>query len=181
MCVECGLGTHRECGEAPRGEGSIWALRLVLMTVLDRETASLAAGGDPDAALTLWPSSLYTIVAHAAVRSPVAWERCARFVDRSLGDVSVRFDRAAPVELLEHFSEAREVLSGPELAALLWSLIRRSGPLLDAVLGRLGAEVEVIAARRLGGSHGVESGRPAIARIPGRIPRLQPAFEERAR
>jgi hypothetical protein len=152
------------------------------MTVLDRRTAALAAGGDPDAALSLWPSSLYTLVAHAAVRSPLAWERCARFVDRSLGDVTERFDRAAPVELLEHFSEAREALSGPELAALLWSLIRRSAPLLDAVLGRLGAEVEVIAARRLGGSHAIEIPRaPAVAPSQRGVHRFQPALKERAR
>jgi hypothetical protein len=150
-------------GDAPEGDVSVWALRLVLMTVLDRRAAALAAGVDPEAALTLWPSSLCAVVAQAAVRSPQAWARCKVLVDGALGQYSSRFDQAPPVELLEHFSEAREVLSGQELAALLWSLIRRSGPLLDAVLSRLGAEVEVIAARRLGGSLAIVHERTAMS------------------
>ena len=55
----------------------------------------------------------------------------------------------SPAELAEVFLEGRDSLSGDELAALLWCLLRQRSRSNDLIAERLGLELEVVAARRL--------------------------------
>lgn len=165
MFIECAVDARRECRDVSADHALIWSLRLVLVTALDRETAARCTGIDPESALSLYPSSLYTLLAVAATRSPFVWQRCAGLVDRSLGDTAGQFDRATPAALLQIVAEGRELLTGRELAGLLWSLIRRWEPDVEPALGpviiRLSAELEV-AARRFA-SPRAASGEAAFA------------------
>ena len=132
-------------------ESMLRALRFVLVSALDRETAARCMGGDAEVALSLWPSSLYTLLAAAAGRSSLVWRRCARLVDASLEKTLPAFDTMEPAELLEVFAGGPDMLDGQELASLLWSLLRRSDPALAPLVARLGAELEVVATQRLHG------------------------------
>jgi len=124
-------------------------LRLVLAIVLDAETATWCLGCPADAPIALWPSTLYRLVARAALESPTIWRRCALLVDRTLHDAVLPYAERSAAELAEVFLEGRETLRGDELAALLWCLIRDRCGSHDLVAERLSLELEVVAARRL--------------------------------
>ena len=101
-------------------------------------------------AVTLWPSSLYRVVAEAAVHSPAVLLRCARAVHRRLGPFIERYSRDSVSDLVDLVTAYRDVLSGPELAAILWSVLSRDRPAHRQVTRRLSAEISHIAGRRLG-------------------------------
>lgn len=123
------------------------ALRVILAIALDRETAAACLGHDRDAAVALWPSSLYALLAAAALASPTVRRRCFQLVDARLGEMTKPFEALPPATLARHFVEGRAVLSTRELAALLWLLLRRDQSELALVIARLGAELEVAATR----------------------------------
>ena len=126
-------------------------LRTVLAIALDVPTAARCAGLTTDGPVTRWPSTLYRLLARAAIGSPPVWGRCARALDRALARTIAQYQHHAPAELVNTFLDGRESLTGEELATLLWCLIRKRSPGCDLVAERLGLELEVVAARRLHG------------------------------
>jgi hypothetical protein len=128
------------------------ALRVVLVITLDPVTAAWCLGCPSDAPVTRWPSTLYRVLAQTALESPAVWRRCSLLLDRALHDSVVRYSEHPAVDLAEVFLEGREALSGDELAALLWCLIRRRCRSHDLIAERLSHELEVVAARRLHGA-----------------------------
>ena len=140
---------HHPPGTARREE----VLRLVLAIVLDTQTAAWCLGMPADAPIQRWPSSLYRLLARAALESPTVWNRCALLVDQTLHDAVLPYADRPAVELAELFVEGREYLSGDELAGLLWCLLRRRCRSHDLLAGRLSLELQVVAARRLQGSN----------------------------
>lgn len=131
------------------GRGRSEVLRMVLAVAVDQETAAWCIGCKAPTPIARWPSTLYRIVAHAALGSPRVWRRCALILDRTLHEAVESYADRSAAELAEAFLEGRESLTGEELAALLWCLIRRRCPSHDLVAERLGLELEVVAARRL--------------------------------
>jgi hypothetical protein len=127
------------------------ALRIALAVALDRETAAACFDCDIDGAVTLWPSSLYGLLATAAASSPRVWCRCLRLVDAELGPLAERFETEPLSHLVRLFIEGREILSTRELAALLWAVLKRREPASAFIGARLGAELEIVATRRAAG------------------------------
>jgi hypothetical protein len=145
MCAECAVDPGHWSGDSD--VAATRALRVVFATVLEQETAAACLGWDLEAAVALWPSSLYGLLAAAATRSRVVFCRCSRFVNARLGDVVAIFARSSSADIVERFVQGRELLSTRELAALLWVLVSRREAHLDFIVARLGAELEVAAAR----------------------------------
>jgi hypothetical protein len=129
------------------------ALRVALAVALDRETAAACMDGELDGAVTLWPSSLYGLLAAAAAHSPVVWHRCSRLVDAELGPAASQFENIPLNTLTRLFIEGRDVLSTRELAGVLWAVLRRRDPAAPFIGARLGAELEIIATRRASRNH----------------------------
>jgi len=125
------------------------ALRILLAIVLDSASAAWCLGLSTDAPVVRWPSSLYQLLARAALQSSAIWRRCSLLLDRTLHDAIRPYADRSPAELAELFLDGRDSLSGDELAALLWCLIRRQSPSHDMIAERLSLELEVVAARRL--------------------------------
>jgi len=132
-------------------------LRIILAIVLDPESAAWCMGLPSGAPVIRWPSSLYRVLAQTARQSPRVWRRCSLLLDRTLHDALVPYAKRSPAELTEVFLDGRDSLSGDELAALLWCLIRHRSHFHDRIAERLSLELELVAARRLGGrgSHSV--------------------------
>lgn len=125
------------------------ALRVVLAVTMDKEMAAWCLGRTSTAPVSQWPSTLYGMLARAAIESPAIWRRCAVLLDRMLHEAIAPYAERSAAELAEVFALGRESLSGEELAALLWCLIRRRSGAQDLVAKRLGQELEVIAAQRM--------------------------------
>jgi hypothetical protein len=138
-------GLRRDIVSGGRDE----VLRAVMVIALDLETASWCLGCATGAPVSRWPSTLYRVLARTALESPAVWRRCALILDRTLHDAVVRYAEHSAADLAELFLEGRESLTGEELAALLWCLIRRRCHSHDLVAQRLGLELEVVAGRRL--------------------------------
>ncbi|HMJ12196.1 MAG TPA: hypothetical protein VK524_12315 [Polyangiaceae bacterium] len=145
MCSECVQDPRWLCTGSM---ASLEALRFVFAAVLDREVAAACIDLDVDGAVALWPSSLYGMLAAAAIRSPVVWCRCSHLVDARFGDTVARLQCASPAALVRLFLDGRDVLSTHELAGLLWVLLRRRDADLGFIEARLGAEMVVVAACR---------------------------------
>jgi hypothetical protein len=150
VCLRCAADSRLRCEGRDDNAMLLQALRLVLAVALDRDTAADCIAGASGTGVALWPSSLYGVLAASAVRSPCMWCRCSRLVDASLGQLAGRFDATPPAALVELFVEGRDVLTCRELAALLWSLLRRRDPALNLLSERLGAEFEIVTAYRAG-------------------------------
>ena len=129
------------------GRGDV--LRAVLAIVVDRETAARCLHHDKPAPVTRWPSTMYSVLGRAALRSPLVWRRCALVLDRALHDAVAVYAERPAADLVEVFLDGRESMTGDELAAVLWVLIRRRCPMHDLIAERLSRELEVVAARRL--------------------------------
>lgn len=128
-------------------------LHLVLAIALDHEAAAECLGHRTDGPVERWPSTLYRVLARAALECPSVWRRCAERLDGRLRvDLGRYADRTA-AELAEAFAEGRDALTGYELAALLWCLIRQRCRSHDLVAHRLGLELGVVAAQRLRHAH----------------------------
>ncbi len=123
-------------------------LRLVLIVALDREVAAACLGYSSDEAFSLWPSGVYGALALAATESPLVWRRCRLLLDASFADAIGPFERVPAIEVAERFTEGRAILPVFDLAAMLWSLCRRSERALEPMVARLGAELEVVATGR---------------------------------
>ena len=124
---------------------------MVLAVTLDGEMASWCLGHPRDTAISRWPSTVYRVLARSAFNSPATWRRCALLVERTLYEELRVYESRPPAELAELFLEGRETLSGEELAAALWCLIRDRSSSHNLIVERLGHELEVVAAQRLGG------------------------------
>ena len=144
------LHDFRLLHEDRAGGGRDEVLRLVLAIVLDSETAAWCLGCSMNAPIVRWPSTLYRVLARAALESGAVWRRCAHVVDKTLHDAVLPYAERPPSELAALFLDGRESLGGDELAAVLWCLIRSRCRSRDLVAERLGPELEVVAARRLG-------------------------------
>jgi len=131
------------------GAGRDEVLRMVLAIVLDPQSAAWCLGLGTEAPVVRWPSTLYRVLARTALQSPAVWRRCSLLLDRTLHDAILPYSERPPAELAEVFLDGRDSLSGDDLAALLWCLIRRRSASHDMVAERLSIELEVIAARRL--------------------------------
>jgi hypothetical protein len=138
------LGSQR----VSRGRAEV--LRIVLAVAVDPEMAASCLGCRRDAGVLRWPSTLYGVLARTAMQSAPVWRRCALLLDRSLDEALAAYEGHAPAELAELFFDGRESLSGDELAALLWCLLRQRSAAHDLIAERLGRELEVVAAQRLG-------------------------------
>ncbi|MGB8328948.1 MAG: hypothetical protein WCE62_02385, partial [Polyangiales bacterium] len=124
-------------------------LRTVLAIVLDPQSAAWCLGLSAGAPVVRWPSTLYRVLARTALESSAVWRRCSLLLDRTLEEALRPYAKRSPAELAEVFLDGRESLSGDELAALLWCLIRGRSASHDMVADRLGLELEIVAARRL--------------------------------
>ena len=124
-------------------------LRVIAAIALDHETARWCMGQPTDAAVVRWPSTLYRVLARAALRSPDVWWRTSIVLDRALHHAMLPYSRRSAAEVAEAFSLGRDSLDGEGLAALLWSLFRRNNRTDDLVAERLSLELQVVAARRL--------------------------------
>jgi hypothetical protein len=134
--------------------GRLEVLRIVLATALDVETAAWCLGCPNDAPVVRWPSTLYRVLAQAALHSERTWRRCGLLLDRTLHEPLQGYEKRPAAELAELFVEGRQSLAGDELAAVLWCLIRRRCRSHDLIAERLGLELEVVAAQRLRGTTG---------------------------
>jgi hypothetical protein len=132
------------------GVAARWeVLRTICAIALDQDTAAWCLGSRQESSVERWPSTIYAVLANAAMESSSVWRRCSAMLDRRLhGAIEPYTDRSA-AELAQAFSEGRESLGGEELAALLWCLIRRRCASDDLVAERLSRELEVVAAQRL--------------------------------
>ncbi len=144
MGVDCGFELE-SAGLQVSSRATVDALRLVLLAGIDREVAAAAMGFGAADAVARWPSGVYAALARTATTSPVVWHRCKTLLDATFGDVSDRFGAKPASEVAQFISEGRSVLSVFEIAAMLWSLLRRSQATLDRVIARLGGELEVVA------------------------------------
>src|SRR5690606_5283857 len=84
--------------------------------------------------VTLAAPGPYQLLAASAVSSPSLWRRCARLIDASLGPAVLAFDETPSAQLHELIEAGLDALLPRELAALVWSLLRRRDPALDEVL-----------------------------------------------
>ena len=135
-------------GVAPGGRREE-VLRLVLAVTLDGGMAAWCLGCDRDVAVSRWPSTVYRVLAQAAFQSEATWRRCAVLVEQTLYEQLRVYGSRTAAELAELFLEGRETMSGEELAAALWCLIRQRCPSHDLIVERLGDELGVVAAQRL--------------------------------
>ena len=131
------------------GAGRDEVLRTVLAIALDPEMASWCLGCVNDAPIMRWPSSLYRVLSRAAFQSPRVWRRCALLLDRTLHEALLPYEGRSAADLVELFLDGRGSLSGDELAALLWCLLRERCHAHDLLAERLGLELQVVAAQRL--------------------------------
>ena len=143
------LHDFRQLQASSGAPGQVEALRTVLAIALDRETAAWCLGRAEQSAIARWPSTLFQLLARSAVESSAVWRRCALLLDRALHEPLAQYSGRTPAELVEVFAEGRESLTGEELAALLWSLLRHRCASRDLIAERLTLELEVVAARRL--------------------------------
>lgn len=122
------------------------ALRLVTVVALDRARVAdcLDVGTEP---LGLWPSSLYGWLAESAARSPVVWDRCRAAVDDALAPWVAPFRQASVAEITQALTARDGAMGGEEIAAALWSLVRRRDPALDSLVERLAEEAEILVTR----------------------------------
>ena len=137
----------------PEGSRREEVLRMVLAVALDPQTAAWCAGCQTGAPVNRWPSTLYRLLARTALESASVWQRCAIVLDHTLSHALESYANRSPAELAELFLDGRDSLTGDELAALLWCLIRRRSVSHDLVAERLGLELEVVAAQRLRQAH----------------------------
>jgi hypothetical protein len=124
-------------------------LRIVLAIALDQQIAAWCMGQPSDAPIARWPSTLYRVLARAALQSPEVWWRTSIALDRTLHEAMLPYAKRSAAEVAEAFAEGRDSLDGEELAGLLWCLLRRNSRTNDLVAERLSLELQVIAARRL--------------------------------
>lgn len=135
---------------APRGEPlevSARALRVVLVLALDRASVASCLGAGRAEGHEVWPSTLYAWAAEAAARSPRVWERCARAIDAALGGWVSPYEDASAARIAELLRLGDAAMTGEEIAAALWTLVRRREPGLARITERLAGEVEVQLAR----------------------------------
>jgi hypothetical protein len=124
------------------------ALRIVLTVALDRYAATVCLGEDPEDCFSLWPSSLYGLLAAEAMRSPVVWARCSRRIEQSLGVTVRQFIALPPASISQLLRDSSQILTHRELASLLWVLLLRRGPISEFMASRQGVELEVVAVHR---------------------------------
>jgi hypothetical protein len=124
-------------------------LRVILAIAIDHEAAAWCIGQPSDAPIARWPSTLYRVLARAALQSAEVWWRTSIVLDRALHDAVLPYRNRSAAEVAEAFSEGRDSLDGEELAGLLWCLLRRNSRTEDLVAERLSLELQVVAARRL--------------------------------
>lgn len=123
------------------------ALRVVAVVAMDCRSAGECLGVAPLAA-PLWPSTLYAWLAETAATSPTVWDRCARRLDDSLGRWLAPYVGASPEVIARALCErGGTTMSGQEIAAALWALVRRRDRAMDAIIDRLAREAEVSIAR----------------------------------
>lgn len=129
------------------------ALRLVLVIALDRDAVGACLGAGEAVSASLWPSTLYAWAAETAARSPRVFERCATVLDHALAPWMGPYADAPVGRIAEALSTAdgAAALAGPEVAAALWSLVRRRERGLEPILERLTREAELLVARACAG------------------------------
>jgi len=124
-------------------------LRLILAIAMSHDTAAWCMGHRSDTPVSRWPSTLYRVLARAALRSAEVWWRTSIVLDRTLHAAVLPYLSRSAAEVAEAFSEGRDSLDGEELAGLLWCLLRRNDRADDLVAIRLSLELQTVAARRL--------------------------------
>lgn len=129
---------------AQPGDAQEQALRVVLVLTVSCEEAGrwLAPRRGP-ADCRLWPSSVYVGLTQQMLACPVTWREGAARLDRLLGPWLQRFETQAPIELAQALDQHKHAWTAPELAALLWQLLRTDPLDLGTLLPRLTAEVEI--------------------------------------
>lgn len=145
LCPQC-LQIHAEqCRNVSASPGLTRCLRFALIVGLDRRTAARCLGVRCTQAVRLWPSGLYTMLAHTAAASPEVWHRCQRALDRRFEGAVEHFSGASVFEIANAFSQERELWTSEALAGLLWILAREHDHGAERVAERLSAEFEVAA------------------------------------
>jgi hypothetical protein len=120
------------------------ALRIVLVVALSRDDAArLVDRPCIEGPVTLRPSSLYGWLTRQMLTSQRSWRHGAAHLDQRLSPWLERFHDRSAMDLAQAFAEGRDAWSAPELAALLWALIRREEPAWRRVLHRLTGEIEI--------------------------------------
>jgi len=136
-------------GEASVAPAIARALRVVLVLALDRAAVSACLGSARLREGPVWPSTLYAWAAETAARSPLVWCRCAAALDDALAPWLATYERAPVARITEVLSprESAAALTGQEIAAALWALVRRREPGLVLVTERLTSEAELLIAK----------------------------------
>ncbi len=125
------------------------ALHLVLTITLDRESVARCAGMTVEDSMSLWPSSLYRLVAVAALSHVHIWGKCEEALNAVLGPLEPHLIAMSPFEIASMFGEHQGVLPGRDMAQVLWSLLSRRCPAASLVAQRLGQETSRVAMRRM--------------------------------
>ncbi|MGE0325337.1 MAG: hypothetical protein AB7S68_23630 [Polyangiaceae bacterium] len=95
----------------------------------------------------LWPSQQLLCLAQWALVDPLLWICLAQALDAQLGPRVATLDLHCPAEIIERFQLARPRGSTRELVAMVWCLLKRRRPALEALAERLARELESMALR----------------------------------
>lgn len=133
-------------------------LEWVLMASFGRgELEALVLPGGVEAEVSRWPSCFYAWAAERVLRSEPARRRVSTCLEARLQPFLGRHRGLPPIELAEVSRAAADTHGAREMAAVLWIFSLRAQPSTDLLCRRLVREAELIAARRLGASLGIES------------------------
>ncbi|MCB9588067.1 MAG: hypothetical protein H6718_21855 [Polyangiaceae bacterium] len=96
----------------------------------------------------LWPSQRLLCLAQWALADRVLWLCVAQQLDVCLGSGVATLDAYCPAEIVERFQLVRSSATTRELASLVWGLLKRERPALEALAERLARELEALALQR---------------------------------
>ncbi|MCA9633809.1 MAG: hypothetical protein KC766_39425 [Myxococcales bacterium] len=145
------FATARRCAldavDAPRGE----ALRVVLALGLDEaqlERCVPQATWTRLEAFELWPSERLRLLARWANEDLPLWHALASELEQSLEPRPEAFRDWCPADIVAEFQRLRRTCRPQELVTLVWCLLARRRPALEALAERLAWELEALALRR---------------------------------
>lgn len=120
------------------------ALRIVLTVSISRNDASrLMSRLTGEEASELWSSTVYHWLAHHMLSSPVGWYWGSRALDTTLSEEMKHLSDLPPQQLANSLYNNQGAWNAEELAALLWTLVRRRDLFLSSLLTRMTQEVEI--------------------------------------
>lgn len=142
--------------DAPRGE----ALRVVLVLGLGEEQLERCVPPETWCrleAFELWPSERLRLLAQWATEDAILWQALASELDSSLEPSPATFLDWCPADIVAAFQRARRTHPPQQLVTLVWCLLRRRQPALEALAERLAWELEALVLRRFRGARSAQA------------------------